>query len=102
MDTLQEPLRDVGRRSRICEGLASWGNRVMPGSLERIASTSELLGVGPFALATSKHDVVVVRTQDGLRAYQGRCPHQGALLGEGDVERGALVCRNHGWRFDLA
>src|SRR5262249_20669077 len=34
-------------------------------------------------------------------AYQGRCPHQGASLAEGEVDGSHLVCRNHGWRFDI-
>jgi cytochrome P450 len=33
--------------------------------------------------------------------YEGRCPHQGALLGEGELEGNALVCRNHRWQFDV-
>jgi cytochrome P450/nitrite reductase/ring-hydroxylating ferredoxin subunit len=55
---------------------------------------------GPFAASVAGFDVVIVRTSSGLKAYQGRCPHQGALLGEGEVQGDTLVCRNHGWRFD--
>ena len=36
----------------------------------------------------------------GLRAFDGRCPHRGALLGEGELHDGEIVCRNHRWRFD--
>jgi cytochrome P450 len=46
-------------------------------------------------------DLVLLRTRAGIRVYEGRCPHQGALLGEGEVEGNALVCRNHGWRFEV-
>ena len=46
-------------------------------------------------------DVVVVRTPAGLRAFEGRCPHQGALLGEGELDGDKLVCRNHHWRFSV-
>jgi nitrite reductase/ring-hydroxylating ferredoxin subunit len=46
-------------------------------------------------------DLVLLRTRSGLRVYEGRCPHQGALLGEGEIEDGSLVCRNHRWRFDV-
>jgi cytochrome P450/nitrite reductase/ring-hydroxylating ferredoxin subunit len=46
-------------------------------------------------------DVVLVRTKAGLRAFQGRCPHQGALLGEGELDGETLVCRNHRWRFNV-
>lgn len=67
----------------------------------RVASLDELAGAGPFALSAKGHDIALVRTRDGWRAFQGRCPHQGALLGEGEVEGGALVCRNHRWRFAL-
>ncbi len=67
-----------------------------------IGRLDELQGGGPFALAGAGVDVVVVRTPAGLRAYEGRCPHQGALLGEGELQEGTLVCRNHGWRFDAS
>ncbi len=43
-----------------------------------------------------------MRTGEGWRAFDGRCPHQGALLGEGELDGGALVCRNHRWRFSVA
>ena len=67
-----------------------------------LGRTDDLLGDGPFALSADGLDLVVVRTEGGLRAYQGRCPHQGALLGEGEMDGNALVCRNHWWRFDGA
>jgi cytochrome P450/nitrite reductase/ring-hydroxylating ferredoxin subunit len=68
----------------------------------RLARTSELRGDGPYALSANGLDLVVVHTETGLRAYQGRCPHQGALLGEGELDGNVLVCRNHRWRFDVA
>ncbi|MEX2282538.1 MAG: cytochrome P450 [Gemmatimonadota bacterium] len=68
--------------------------------LRKVAQLSELAGAGPFAANAGGLDVVVVRTATGLKAFEGRCPHQGALLGEGMMDGGVLVCRNHGWRFD--
>src|SRR5260221_8595349 len=68
----------------------------------RIARLEDLRGDGPHAVAGDGIDLVVVRTPAGLRAYEGRCPHQGALLGEGELDAGQLVCRNHRWRFDAA
>jgi cytochrome P450/nitrite reductase/ring-hydroxylating ferredoxin subunit len=65
----------------------------------RLTAIAELRGDGPFALSVDGRDVVLLRTPAGFRAYEGRCPHQGALLGEGELEDGALVCRNHRWRF---
>lgn len=71
-------------------------------SWQRAARTAELSGEGPFALSAGDVDVAVVRAADGWIALSGLCPHQGALLGEGQLESGTLVCRNHGWRFDVA
>jgi cytochrome P450/nitrite reductase/ring-hydroxylating ferredoxin subunit len=65
-----------------------------------LARLDELQGDGPFALSAAGLDLVVVRAGGGLKAYQGRCPHQGALLGEGEMDGGMLVCRNHRWRFE--
>ncbi len=59
-----------------------------------------LHGDGPHAVSAGGIDLVIVRTAEGLRAFQGLCPHRGALLGEGELADGALVCRNHRWRFD--
>jgi cytochrome P450/nitrite reductase/ring-hydroxylating ferredoxin subunit len=68
--------------------------------LVRVGSSHELAGDGPYALSAGGLDLVLLRTKSGPRAFQGRCPHQGALLGEGELEGSALVCRNHRWRFD--
>ena len=57
----------------------------MKSSLIRVASLAELHGDGPYALSAKGFDIVVVRTPAGLRAFEGRCPHQGALLGEGEL-----------------
>ncbi len=65
-----------------------------------VARADQLSGNGPFALSANGIAVVVLRTPTGLRAYEGRCPHQGALLGEGELEGDEIVCRNHRWRFD--
>src|SRR5262245_4269064 len=68
----------------------------------RVMRAEELRGDGPFAVSAGGLDLALVRARDGLRAFQGRCPHQGALLGEGELDGQTLVCRNHRWRFALA
>ena len=65
----------------------------------RLTTLADLRGAGPFALSVEGHDLVLLRTPAGFKAYDGRCPHQGALLGEGELDGSALVCRNHRWRF---
>ena len=69
--------------------------------LVRIASSKDVHGNGPHAVSARGVDLILLRTPGGPRVYQGRCPHQGALLGEGELEGGQLVCRNHRWRFDV-
>ena len=54
----------------------------------------------PIALTIGGTELVLVRLGETVRAYEGRCPHQGTLLAEGEIEDGALVCRAHQWRFD--
>lgn len=66
----------------------------------RAARAADVEGEGPHALSAGGVDLVAVRAPSGLKVFEGRCPHQGALLGEGELEGRTLVCRNHRWRFD--
>src|SRR5271154_4021555 len=72
-----------------------------PDPFVHAANSRDLVGPGPFAVSAAGVDVALVRVSAGWRAFQGRCPHQGALLGEGEIEGDKLVCRNHRWRFSL-
>lgn len=68
---------------------------------ERVARVGDIVDEGPHALDAGGIALVALRTAKGtLKVFEGRCPHQGALLGEGDIEGNALVCRNHRWKFD--
>ncbi|WP_394822280.1 cytochrome P450 [Pendulispora albinea] len=66
-----------------------------------IARLGELRGEEPVALSADGVDLVAFHTDTGLKVFEGRCPHQGALLGEGERNGRELVCRNHRWRFDV-
>jgi len=72
-----------------------------PETFTRVAKLSDLNGAGPFALSANGADIVLLRAGGSWRAFEGRCPHQGALLGEGELDGVALVCRNHRWRFSV-
>ncbi len=69
-------------------------------NFRKVVASGDIQGDGPHAIAAGGADLVLVRTKSGPRVFEGRCPHQGALLGEGELEGGDLVCRNHRWRFD--
>lgn len=45
-------------------------------------------------------DLVLVNNAGDIKAFEGRCPHMGTLLAEGELQNGELVCRTHHWRFD--
>ncbi|HXX69085.1 MAG TPA: cytochrome P450, partial [Polyangiaceae bacterium] len=70
-------------------------------SWSRVPNALDLRGDGPHPIVAGGAELVLLRTRAGFRVYEGRCPHQGALLGEGELEGNSLVCRNHRWRFDV-
>jgi cytochrome P450/nitrite reductase/ring-hydroxylating ferredoxin subunit len=84
----------------------------MAANREAVAATTELVpvegaerlvGEGPHAVSAGGLDLILLRhPRLGPRVFQGRCPHQGALLGEGELEGDTLICRNHRWRFHAA
>jgi nitrite reductase/ring-hydroxylating ferredoxin subunit len=45
-------------------------------------------------------EVLLLKVNGEIRAYDGICPHQSFSLVEGDLERGVLTCRAHEWQFD--
>jgi len=46
--------------------------------------------------------LAVGRAREGFFAVDGLCPHAGAILGEGLVEGGLLICPQHAYAFDVA
>ena len=44
--------------------------------------------------------ICLVRTPDGYRVLDNRCPHQGGPLGEGHIEDGWVICPWHGFEYD--
>ena len=44
-------------------------------------------------------DLVVVRYDDDVSVLYGRCLHRGALMADGHVEGGDLICGLHGWDY---
>jgi len=44
-------------------------------------------------------DLVVIRHDERVSVLYGRCLHRGALLADGRIEGGNLICRLHGWDY---
>ena len=53
------------------------------------------------AVRLDDKQVAIFNVAGHLHAIQDSCPHMGASLSGGRVERGAVICHWHGWRFDL-
>jgi len=66
-----------------------------------VLQASDLVDGQPVGVDVDGVPVVLVAGDGEVRAVGGRCPHQGAPLGEGWLHRGELVCPWHGSRFDL-
>ena len=67
-----------------------------------VAELAQLAPERPTGVDAAGVELVLIRSGEVVRAYEGRCPHQGTLLAEGEIRAGALVCRAHQWSFDLA
>lgn len=77
-------------------------SRATPSEWTEAGALARFAEPGPHAITAAGRDLVVVRTSGGLSCFDGLCPHQGALLGEGELIGDRLVCRNHRWQFDAA
>src|SRR5258708_11887733 len=69
---------------------------------ERVAGAEQIATNAPLGAALGDQELVLIKSTAGVRAFEGRCPHQGTLLAEGEIQGSELVCRAHGWRFDCA
>ena len=64
-----------------------------------IATFSALADRAPAYALVAEVDLVVVRLDDDVRVFYGRCLHRGALMADGRVEGRNLVCGLHGWDY---
>jgi nitrite reductase/ring-hydroxylating ferredoxin subunit len=53
------------------------------------------------AFVVSGRTVAVFRENDAYFAIDDFCPHMGASLAGGEVERGAVTCPWHAWCFSI-
>ena len=74
----------------------------MSDSWHPLIAESEFPEAGKLAAKVAGWYVLAAKTDDGYHAVNDRCTHQAALLSEGRVRRGAIMCPLHGARFELA
>jgi len=68
---------------------------------ERIASLTELTDRKPAYALVSGVDLVVVRHDEQVSVFYGRCLHRGVLLSDGRVSGDNLICGVHHWDYRL-
>lgn len=66
-----------------------------------VARLADLADRTPRSAVVDGVDLVVVRNGETVRVFEGRCPHRGALLGDGSCVGDDLVCGVHGWDFRI-
>ena len=66
-----------------------------------IKSLAELEDRKPAYALVGEVDLVVVRHDEAVSVFYGRCLHRGALLADGHVDGDNLICGVHDWDYRL-
>jgi len=66
-----------------------------------IASVRDVSKTALLEVHVGRQVVLLVKSGDEIRAFQGLCPHQLARLSEGMLVEGTIQCPRHLARFDL-
>jgi nitrite reductase/ring-hydroxylating ferredoxin subunit len=86
-------------RKRLSAGAPRRGRRV---PLLALADAAGRLGcVHREAAGIVAEPLAVYHVGTGFFACADRCPHAGATLSEGELERGVVTCPRHGSQFDV-
>ncbi|MFA9565043.1 MAG: Rieske 2Fe-2S domain-containing protein, partial [Acidimicrobiales bacterium] len=64
-----------------------------------IATWDDVEDRTPVGALVAGVDLVIVRYDDEHSVLHGRCQHRGALLADGSVVDGNIVCGVHGWDY---
>ena len=64
-----------------------------------IATWDDIEDRTPVGALVAGVDLVIVRYDDEHSVLHGRCQHRGALLADGSVVDGNIVCGLHGWDY---
>ena len=66
-----------------------------------IIADAELWDGDMTARRVDGHDLLIVRHNGVVYAYENRCAHLGVALSEGRLDRYVLTCRAHHWQYDV-
>ncbi|MEM8980868.1 MAG: glutamate synthase-related protein [Pseudomonadota bacterium] len=68
----------------------------------KIATRNTLPDRDPQYALVGEVDLVVVRVDEEISVFYGRCLHRGALMSDGFVRGNDLICGVHNWDYRLA
>lgn len=66
-----------------------------------IANINDLKDRKPTYALVSKTDLVIVKYDENVSVFYGRCLHRGALMADGFVDGHNLICGVHNWDYRL-
>ena len=66
-----------------------------------IANINDLEDRKPTYALVSSTDLVVIKYDDNISVFYGRCLHRGALMADGFVDGQNLICGVHNWDYRL-
>lgn len=67
----------------------------------RVASTAEIPEGRGRSFRVDGKEIAVFNAGGEFFAVSDICPHAGGPLGEGELDRGVVICPWHGWAFDV-
>jgi len=65
----------------------------------KISQLSILEDKKPVHALVNNLDLVILKYDDNISVFYGRCLHRGALMADGHVEGHNLICGVHGWDY---
>lgn len=68
-------------------------------AFERVLPEDELWVGEMRGLSVRSRRVLLVRTEDGVHAYEDRCAHLGVPLSLGKLEAGIITCAAHHYQY---
>ena len=71
-----------------------------PPPLVEVCSIDEIWDGEMVSFRVEDAAILLVKLDGQIHAYDGRCPHQGAALVEGELSGDVLTCHAHHWQFD--
>jgi toluene monooxygenase system ferredoxin subunit len=69
-------------------------------AFQRVTSAADLWNGEMTSATVDGTNVLLLRIDDTVYAFENRCAHLGVPLAEGRLDRCVLTCRAHGWQYD--